>query len=87
MAFIVAGYFFEVPSMTVVGLSFLFMLGIIILSTGIEYKTGEVLDETGLTTTISYTYSTFTHTTYGIFICVIAVFWFVAVMLDLRGNN
>lgn len=84
MAFIVAGYFFEVPAMTVVGLAFLFMLGIIILSTGIEYKTGEVLDESGLTTTITYSYTTFKHTTYGLFVSIIAMLWFIVTMLNLR---
>ena len=87
MAFIIAGIFFEVPAMTITGLAFLFMLGIIIMQTGVEYKTGEVLNETGLITTISNTYSTFTSKTFGIFTCVISVFWFIITMINLRRET
>ena len=87
MAFILAGTLFKIPAMIVVGISFLFMLGIVVMQTGIEYKTGQILDDNGANTIITNTYSTFTNTTFGIFICVIAVFWFIITMLNLRGDN
>jgi hypothetical protein len=84
IAFIMAGYYFEISPMVVVGLAFLFMLGVVIMSTGVEYKTGEMMNESSMTTEITYQYTTYTSTTFGIFICVIAVLWFVITMVNLR---
>jgi hypothetical protein len=87
MIFILSGMFFDVPAMTVVGLAFLFMLGIIILNTGIEYRTGEILTENNLITTITYSYDTFKSNTYGIFVCVISIVWFIITMINLRRGQ
>lgn len=62
---IALGYFLDQPHFLLVGLTFLFLIGLALMSGSVEYKTGEVINTTYLNSTnpnviqVAYTNSTY----------------------------
>lgn len=82
------GSYLDNSALTIIGLSFLFLLGVVILSEGIDYVSGNLINETGATTTtVVKQYSSYTSNNFGIFTCVVAIIWFIILMVNIRQGR
>jgi hypothetical protein len=92
LALIILGSYLDISAITIVGIAFLFMLGIIILNPsgigGIDYKTGDIITETNATSSvITHTYTTYDDRTFGVFLGIISVIWFIVIFINIRRGN
>jgi len=94
---IILGYFSaNSQSLSILGFSLLFVLGVVLLSGFVEYKAGETATVTGNETVTVYNYSnydsevipggifTINHL-FGFLIAVLAIFGFIDVNMNLKG--
>lgn len=87
--FIILGYALkgEADIFKYVGFVFLFLLGGVLMTNVLEYRTGEVsVLDSGTTTTI-YTYTSYNNQFYGIWISIVAVLGFVQVLFTTGDTN
>lgn len=95
---LIGGYFINAPVIQVMGCFLLFILGLTIMGGALQYNTGSIIDDTGLTTVVQNTYSNWNSTnsrtvfgdvkdyhTVGFYLTITSLLCFVAVMADIRG--
>lgn len=87
---VILGSYFKIHALTLVGLAFMFILGANMLgsyagiTSGIDYKTGLLVNDTGSIINVEYQYTTYSNTTFGVFLCSASMLWFMIIMFQLR---
>lgn len=93
--FTAIGFFADKPYLLGLGYIFLFVLGVtlaginnpVVPTTGIEYKSGNTITTTGSTTTVTNVYTSYSNRTIGIFFGIGAIFAFILLLMQYRGER
>jgi len=87
------GKYIEIPILMMLGCLLLFVLGLLLMTGGLQYRDGQSLVVSGNTTTISYAYSNYSgeiisglltvHHVIGFFLSITAALTFISILLGL----
>lgn len=73
LALVIIGYAVDLRILAVVGFFFIFLLSFTLINNDLEYETGASLSFSGNSTTVTYTYNSFSNNTfqYGLYMAVV----------------
>lgn len=72
-----------------IGFTLMFILAIVILAGGLEYRNGATITTSGTVSTVSYSYDSYNDSTthnFGYFLAIAGAAGFIGVLVSLRGN-
>jgi hypothetical protein len=96
IAFVIYGHIGKVQILSLIGFTFIFILGVLLMSSGINYQVGETITTTynynndtlvSDTQTMTIEYDGFTHKTFGFYLAVLAGFGFAWIFLDYKSRG
>lgn len=86
---LVIGYSFSQENfyLVLIGYTFIFLLGIVLFTGGIDYVVGQNITESGSSTVIQNNYNSYTNNTVGIYLAIVSGFAFALTLYQaLRGG-
>lgn len=86
---LIIGYNFSEDNfyLVLIGYTFIFLLGIVLFTGGIDYVVGQNITESGATTTILNNYNSYTNNTVGIYLAIVSGFAFALTLYQaLKGG-
>lgn len=82
------GYYMDVDVLRILGFFFIFILGIILINGGgIEYHTGDSINQTGSQTTVIKDYATFDDWRINIFLAIVGGMGITLVLAQRKANS